>query len=65
MKKTKYSNMNLIELLIEYDKATRNLEELKKPDSKIVSNKVNEIWGDKKGLSDNQKKELNEILNLI
>jgi acyl-CoA-binding protein len=65
MKKTKYSNMNLIELLIEYDKATRNLEELKKPDSKIVSNKVNEIWGDKKGLSDNQKKELNEILSLI
>ena len=65
MKKTKYSNMNLIELLIEYDKATRNLEDLKRPDSKIVNNKVNEIWGDKKGLSDNQKKELNEILSLI
>lgn len=65
MKKTKYSNMNLTELLIEYDKVSRSLEDLKKPDSKIVSNKINEIWGDKKGLSDNQKKELNEILNLI
>ena len=56
MKKTKYSNMNLIELLIELDKVTRDLEELKKPDSKIVSNKVNEIWGNQKGLSDEQKK---------
>ena len=65
MKKTKYNKMNLTELLIEYDKALRNLEDLKKPDSQIVNNKVNEIWGDKKGLSDNQKKELNDILSLL
>lgn len=65
MKRTKYNKMTLTELLIEHDKALKNLEDLKRPDSKIVTNKVNEIWGNKKGLSDNQKKQLNEIINLL
>ena len=64
--KNNYSSLTLPELLIEHDKALKRLEDLKRPDSKIVEAKVKEIWGDKpQGLTDQQKKQLDNILSLL